>query len=453
MILIYSPEENPRVTWTFEILFKSLLGVDYRITTFPDELAQEEGPKLCYSFQPMGDAPWIRASGLLFETDIHDVSASLIPRKWQGLPVIFGNDLDGSDGRTKGSDGRTHGSSPTVDFDIISAIFYFVSRYEEYLPFEPDAHNRFHSSESLAFHLNLIEEPIVNQWANAFGTVLTDLFGKNINIKRPDYQYISTIDIDNAWAYAHKGIRRFLGGLWHDRRNMEARNFRFQVLRENQPDPYDTYALLDHFNREAGIRPIWFFLLGDQGPFDKNISHGNRHFQELIRKIAAENPTGIHPSYGSTSSTSMIQKEIQRLARITGEPVTRSRQHFLRIHLPDTYRTLSHMGIAGDYSMGYADRPGFRAGISVPFRFFDLEENKSTDLTVYPFQVMDTGLRQYLGLNPDQALEKILSLAGKVRKTGGTFITLWHNESLSEWKEWTGWSEVYRRMVKELSSE
>jgi hypothetical protein len=111
------------------------------------------------------------------------------------------------------------------------------------------------------------------------------------------------------------------------------------------------------------------------------------------------------------------------------------------------------MGIAEDYSMGFADRPGFRAGISVPFRFFDLEENKSTDLTVYPFQVMDTGLRQYLGLNSHEALEKILSLADKVRKTGGTFITLWHNESLSEWKEWTGWSEVYRQMVKELSSE
>jgi len=446
MILIYSPEENPRVTWTFEILFKSLLGVDYRITTFPGELEHEEGPKLCYSFKPMGDFPWIRASGLLFERDIHDLSASLIPRKWEGLPTIFANDEDEFAGRTQRS-------SRTVDFDIFSAVFYFVSRYEEYLPYEPDAHNRFHSSESLAFHLNLIEEPIVNQWANAFGTVLTKLFGENIRIKKPDYQYISTIDIDNAWAYAHKGIRRFLGGFWRDRRNMEARNFRVQVLRENQPDPFDTYALLEHFNQEAGIKPIWFFLLGDPGPFDKNISPGNRHFQNLIRRIASEYPSGIHPSYGSTSSASMIQKEIQRLARITGQPVTRSRQHYLRIHLPDTYRTLSHMGIAGDYSMGFADRPGFRAGISVPFRFFDLEENKSTDLTVYPFQVMDTGLRQYLGLNPDEALEKILSLADKVRKTGGTFITLWHNESLSEWKEWTGWSEVYRQMVKELSSE
>ncbi len=432
MILIYCPEENPRVTWTFDLVFRQLLGLEYRLTTFPDELNHTEEPRLNYSFKQIADIPFIEASGLLFERNIHDLSAKLLPgEKWDGLPTIF-----------------TYGkNSKEVPFDIFSAIFYFVSRYEEYLPFEPDEHHRFRSTESLAFHLGIIEMPIVNQWVIKFKEILVSWFGDSIHCVEPKYQFIPTIDIDNAWAYAHKGLWRTIGGLWKDRRNMEARNFRFQVLRNNQPDPYYTYELIHRFHQEVNAHPIWFFLVAAHGNHDKNVSPHNSHFQALIRQIATDYPVGLHPSYASNSSPSLVSHEAEVLGHIVGHPVKRSRQHYLRIHLPDTYRTLSHMGIQEDYSMGYADCPGFRAGIASPFRFFDLEENKITDLMVYPFQVMDTCLQQYMKLTPDQSVQKIAEMVDQVKKVNGTFISLWHNESLSEWKDWRGWSKVYRDLL------
>jgi len=432
MILIYCPEENPRVTWTFDLVFRQLLGLEYRLTTFPDELIHTDGPRLNYSFKAIGDIPFMEASGLLFERGIRDQSTKLIPgEKWKGLPTIF-----------------CYGEKPgIIAFDLFSAIFFFVSRYEEYLPYEPDEHHRFRSTESLAFHLGIVEKPIVNQWVIAFKEILTVWFGESVSFNEPGYRFIPTIDIDNAWAFAHKGLGRTIGGMWKDRKNMEARNFRFQVLRDNQPDPYNTYELLNRFHREAHADPIWFFLISSYGHFDKNISPRNIHFQNLIRQIAADHAVGIHPSYASNSSPSLVNQEVELLANIIGHPVTRSRQHYLRIHLPDTYRALSHIGIREDYSMGYADSPGFRAGIASPFLYFDLEENKITDLTVYPFQMMDTCLQQYLKLSPEQAIQKITGIVDQVKKVNGTFISLWHNESLSEWKDWRGWSEVYRQLL------
>ena len=432
MILIYCPEESPRAAWIFDLVFKQLLGLEYRLTTFPEELKQSDGPRLNYSFKPLGEEPFIQASGLLFERNIRDQSANLIPGPaWHGLPTVF-------------SHAQTHSSLP---FDIFSAIFYFVARYEEYLPFEHDVHERFQSSESLSFHLGILEEPIVNQWVRELAKVLNGWFGNQIVIREPEYRFIPTIDIDNAWAYAHKGIGRTLGGFWKDRKSMESRNFRFQVLRKNQMDPYHTYGLIDQFNEQAGIKPVWFFLVATYGRHDKNNSTYNSHFRSLLHDIAREQPVGLHPSYAAGSDAIMISNEALRLAEITGHPVTRSRQHYLRMRMPDTYRALIANGIREDYTMGFADCPGFRAGIATPYRFFDLEQNRLTELTLFPFQVMDTTLRQYLKLNPDQAIDKITSLVQKVRSVNGTFISLWHNESLSEWKEWSGWSEVYRKLL------
>lgn len=432
MILIYCPEENPRVTWSFDLVFRQLLGLEYRLTTFSDELIHSDGPRLNYSFKPIADTPFIEASGLLFERNINDQSANLLPgEKWAGLPTIYSYAK----------------SQAPINFDIFSAIFFFVSRYEEYLPYEPDEHHRFHSTESLAFHMGILEKPIVNQWVIEFKEVLKSWYGESVSFNMPEYQFIPTIDIDNAWAFAHKGLRRTLGGFWKDRRNMEATNFRFQVLRDNQPDPYNTYELLKRFHSEAGVHPVWFFLVSGYGHYDKNVSPHNSHFQKLIRSIAADYAVGLHPSYTSNSSPSLVDHEAGLLAGILGHPVTRSRQHYLRIHLPDTYRALSHLGIHEDYSLGYADCPGFRAGIASPFYFFDLEENKITDLMIFPFQVMDTCLQQYMKFNPGQAVQKITGIVEEVRKVQGTFISLWHNESVSEWKDWKGWSTVYRELL------
>jgi hypothetical protein len=93
--------------------------------------------------------------------------------------------------------------------------------------------------------------------------------------------------------------------------------------------------------------------------------------------------------------------------------------------------------------MGYADVPGFRAGISIPFPWYDLQREQKTDLVIYPFAVMDVTLKQYLQLQPAEGLKIATALMRRVRNHGGMFSTLWHNSSFSELDGWKPWRDVY----------
>jgi hypothetical protein len=118
----------------------------------------------------------------------------------------------------------------------------------------------------------------------------------------------------------------------------------------------------------------------------------------------------------------------------------------LKIEYPVTFRNLLKAGISEDYSMGYASETGFRAGICIPFYFYDLERETTTGLLLIPFQVMDVTLQQYLELKPDEAWEEIQNLMNEVKNVNGTFVSVWHNESVNDRGHWKGWREVFEQM-------
>ena len=66
---------------------------------------------------------------------------------------------------------------------------------------------------------------------------------------------------------------------------------------------------------------------------------------------------------------------------------------------------------------------------------------------VYPFQVMDGTLNHYKKFSVLEALETMSLLINEVKKVNGTFISLWHNESLGEMREWEGWRVVYQQLL------
>jgi hypothetical protein len=61
---------------------------------------------------------------------------------------------------------------------------------------------------------------------------------------------------------------------------------------------------------------------------------------------------------------------------------------------------------------------------------------------------MDTTLNDYMGLTPKQSLGRTKDLLQEVMKVKGTFITLFHNDSVSGYLRWNGWQRVYETMLK-----
>ncbi len=194
-------------------------------------------------------------------------------------------------------------------------------------------------------------------------------------------------------------------------------------------------------------------MFGHYGHFDKNINTRNRIFRFLIKKISDYAQIGIHPSYYTNENPEMLKREIKNLEMVVNKDITQSRQHFLRLNLPITYRNLIEEDITDDYSMGYAALPGFRAGICNSYNFYDLDIEIETKLRIHPFMVMDGTLKDYMNLTPTDAIEQVKHLISEVRKVNGTFTSLWHNESLSDEKRWKGWRKVYEELLKEAAEE
>ena len=221
-----------------------------------------------------------------------------------------------------------------------------------------------------------------------------------------------------------------------------------KVLTGKEKDPYNSYEYLDSVFKGNEEKVKFFFLLGDYGRFDKNLSHRNKHYKTLIQNTKDKYDVGIHPSFASSKKRGKkkVKLEKKRLVKISANEILKSRQHFLRLNFPKTYRRLIKAGITEDYSMGYSAQPGFRAGICTPYYFYDLKKEKTTNLLIVPFQIMDGTFLHYLRLSPEDAFVEIENIMTEVKNVGGTFVSVWHNETVTNTGLWKGYRQVFEKM-------
>lgn len=429
-ILIYTHKITPRVKYTFNLILKDCLGLSFTITNNLDDFKAFEGYKFSYTNQEVESDFQITAHTLLFEFGIKE-------------QVI---QMQNHDDYFKYFFKTYHSQIP---FDIFAASFYLVSRYEEYLPFLPDAFNRFEAENSLAYQYDFLKIPLVNLWITEFEKTLKNKFS-NLTTAHNQYSFISTIDIDNAYKYQEKGVMRSIGGylksiLRFDKEDLKQRT---SVLLKKEKDPFDSYDHQLDIKNKYNLEVIYFFLLGDYGVNDKNHPSNNYGFQQLIKHLADYCSIGIHPSFGSNDHSNQVKIEINRLAKITHRDIYNSRQHFSMLKFPDTYATLLGLGITHDYSMGYAQHNGFRASICTPFYWYDLDEELETGLKIHPFCLSETTLRYTDFASPKTASGIAKPIIEEVKKYNGELVTIFHNDSMGTAQHWIEWENVYEDIVQ-----
>jgi hypothetical protein len=427
-ILLYTPCITPRIRYITDYIFCHYLSIDCRLTESVDQFVAYESVKMSYSDQPLVDELFLFRNDLLLQQTIEQQKVQLFT--YNDLPAFFEAERAGS----------------AFPFDLFAASFYLMSRYEEYLPYVKDRYGRYAPQDSLAFSGNFLEKPLVNSWAQWLLEKLVERYPQVHFPPKRMFDYIPTYDIDHPYAFLYRPWYMNLGGfvrnLFHG--HFDAVQKRLLTLLRLQKDPYDSYDFQFALQKKFGFRPHYFILCAKKrNRFENRFNYRHPRIRRLVRRIAQQGEVGIHPSVASNSDKQLFENEMNTLAGIIQTPVSTSRQHYLMLKLPQTYRVLLANGINEDYSMGYAGMPGFRASVSTPFYWFDLEKNETTSLIVYPIAYMEVSLNDYLELSPSDAHATIFNLIDNVKAVNGLFVSLWHNNSLRDSGHWRGWKKVY----------
>ncbi len=429
MILIYTHHITPRISYTMDIVFKTVLNISVHLTDNKEDFKNNNTLKIAYTTFNEGFDVFIESNNLLFETDIKTKIVE-VEKEYIDFPKFFkSNSMD------------------YLGYDIFAMVFYFASRYEEYLKSDLDEHHRFQAEKSIAFQSNCLQIPFLNILIQQFGEKLKKQFS-SLKFHQREFNFLSTIDIDNAFAYANKGLKRNVGGFLKDAFTLKTNQLAKRIISNlnDVKDPYNTFEVINSLSKETQTSLQYFVLIGDYSAYDKNPHYKNEGFRKLLKGLSNHHKMGLHPSYESFNHLEKIEIEKKRLENIIEKKVTTARCHFLRVKFPETYRTFIKTGITDDYTMIYASQSGFRTGLCTPYPWFDLENNEPTSLIIHSSTIMEGTLRDYNCYTSEHANSTINYLLNEVKKQGGEFVSVWHNDSFVP--EQAEWIEVYKNLLQ-----
>lgn len=427
MLLVYTHKITPRLNYIFKQVCTRILGIPVSFTTTVEEFIAHDSLKLSYSQQQLGNEFYIKSNQILFEQGLSDIDIHI--HDWEHTKCFFYN-----------------GDKSDMPFDIFAASFYLLSRYEEYLPHVKDEYGRFIAKDSLAFKHGFLHQPVVDIWAYKFKEALQERF--------PDYQFLNrtykvkpVIDVPMAYYFNQKGLMRTIGGTLNDIFRLKFRQLyqRYLVLLRFKRDPYNTFKWITNMQKHSTSKFLVFFLIGDYTTYDKNISINKKQFVSLIKSVADYCEVGLKASYFALEDFDVLKAEKENMESTINTSLKASRNSFSKLNLPTAYRNLIELEIKEDYTMGYINNIGFRAGTCTPFLFYDLDYEIQTPLMVHPFHLMDFVLLKHVSfLDKKQTLEKVIR---EIKKVNGTFTPVFHNYSFSDDPRWNGFKELFTMVL------
>lgn len=324
-----------------------------------------------------------------------------------------------------------------IPFDLITPSFLLLSRKEEE-GYPRDTHGRFRYQDSLAKHYDFIHLPLVDEYAMLLRKWIMEFLKPEIDIIPRQHQFIPTHDIDLLYRFqspwqAFKSIAGRDLILEHSWKAtvQSVREYR-QWRSDSRQDPYIT-AILELIRQSEAqhLSSVFFFKAQHSGEPDSTYDIQDPNVRYCIERIQeAGMKVGLHGSYHSYDNSELFAVEKARLEKITGALITNSRQHYLRFG-PNTLDVWQKAGITDDYTLCYAEQPGFRCGTCHPYPLYDLTHDCATDIIEHPLIVMDGSLLDYLHANIDESNDIINRLRARCEAVEGDFILLWHNHLLS----------------------
>lgn len=330
-------------------------------------------------------------------------------------------------------------------FDPFAAVFRLLAGQDERASTARDRHQRFPlAAAPLA---GLLARPLADDCAQWLRARITACWPGLVPAPVPGRVLLSC-DVDLPFSPEARRPLKLLGRLGGDvllRRSWSTAAARLANVRRVRAgdwrgDPLYRFDTLMDIAEQAGIECRFFFIAGRSGAaIDGCYDILEPGIRTLLQHIRARgHGIGLHGSYHSFRDPALLRAERERLqeaCRRAGidADTGHNRQHFLRWDAAATPAALAAAGFHTDWTLGFAEQPGFRCGTGRRFPLWSWPDRQALSVQEQPLQVMETTLfdRHYLGRRPEPALlQELLALRHAALAGGGNFSVLWHNSGL-----------------------
>lgn len=448
------------IEYTFQLIL-SILGIEYDFLPYSGlTVAGYRGGDLLISYgleRPDLDAHYqihIYQSEL-FGTHYGKLSSmpQLPLRRWKALPVIYEGNGHLEDLVVR------NGNVIETNIDIIASSFFMLSRYEEIVVDERDQYDRFPAEASIAYKERFLTRPIVNEYIDLLWEWVSSFplgFKRSKFWTGADFAVLLTHDVDRIQRFGrHPPLRSIASSVKNKQIGTALRHvsdWTMSSLLKVKADPYWTFDWITELEHQHGVTSSFYFMTGGDTEYDSSYSISEPRICDLMKKLEAQgHEVGFHGSFNSYNDYEIFASEKAKLDRVVSNKRYGGRQHYLRWKTPESWRIWEKAGMLYDTTLGYPDHEGFRCGICLPFKPFDVLEDRVLDLWEMPLAMMDASFMNYRSLSLDEISEAIDRLIGSVVKHNGLLVTLWHSNYFS--KFYPGiWGELYHQILRVVDS-
>ena len=390
MLLVYTHKITPRLTYIFKHIFENMLNIEIGFTVKVDVFVAHSGPKFSYTNKPLGDEFFIASHTLLFEQGV--INQNLKIQKWEDMPIFFVTNKNG-----------------LFPFDIFASSFFLLTRYEEALPHIKTDLGYFNFLDSIAYKYNFLEKPIIDIWVLKFYNILSKSFEEITEPVhgRPSKEILLEVHI--PYKYIHHSfliiLSNFFSSIW--KINIRDLVHQILVLLRIKKDPYDSFDTWNELFENSSFNPKVFFLFAKSSSYQSTFSIFNLNYRRIIKKIGDYFNLGILVSVqAQLFPNEQLKKEKKIFQDVTHNTISCVRfSNGIRDVTLD-YENLSNNEFNNDYSMGYLNQIGFRAGTATPYNFYDISNEFQLPLKVHPIFANEKGIKKIESSDPFEKLDK-----------------------------------------------
>ena len=408
MILIYCNKNSPRIEYTFNHIFKLILNKKFSITNSKSEFIDFKGYKFSYANTPISEELFFQSNGLLEERGLEN--HEIIIFEWDNLKCFF-----------------KVGQKSAIPFDIFSAIFFLLSRYEEYMPHSSNNHSQFSHLESIAYKENFLEIPLIDVWIEKLISVLENKI--KLKCKIDSKNQIASIIISSLRPYKYTNKYPFESFMiWF--KNLFMLNLwevieHLLVLLKIKIDPWEIDDYIKDLLVDSKNKVFFFFSFSSESFFRDETPKTNENFKKYIKEVHDNFEIGLLPSNNALKKLKTFELENFNISKLVHIKIDKILLQEGLKKIGEDYKNSLSLDYANDFSMGYVDAFGYRASTCSSFFFYDLSNEIKTKLLVTPFvahhSLMDKN-------NISEVIDKIQNFKEIAKRFSGSFSVILNNE-------------------------